>query len=78
MKEAISDADNKKFSEFSKKVKTSLEDKLRSNPTVLAKAEELRNLQNMKDVFAQIKPVVPTPTVEPEKEETPLVIPTED
>ena len=55
MKEAISAAENKKFSEFSKKVKTSLEDKLRDNPTIKGKGDELKNLQNMKDTFAKIK-----------------------
>ncbi len=54
MKEAITAAEEKRFSEFSKKVKTSLEDKLRDNPTINAKAEELKSLQNMKDTFAQI------------------------
>lgn len=67
VKEAISDAENKKFSEFSKKVKTSLEDKLRNNPVVKSKGDELKNLQKMKDTFAQIKKVEP----EIEPEETP-------
>lgn len=55
MREAISDAENKKFSEFSKKVKTSLEDKLRDNPIIKSKGDELKNLQNMRDNFAKIK-----------------------
>jgi len=54
VKEAISDADNKKFTEFSKKVRTSLEDKLRNNPTIKAKAEELKSYEKMNKVFAQI------------------------
>jgi len=54
MKEAITAAEEKKFTEFSKKVKTSLEDKLRNNPTLQSKAEELRKYQDMKDTFAQI------------------------
>jgi hypothetical protein len=55
MKEALTDIEQKKFSEFSKKVKTSLEDKLRNNPTIKAKGEELKNLSKMKDTFASIK-----------------------
>ena len=55
MKEAISDIENKEFSKFSKKVKTSLEDKLRDNPTIKSKGDELSKLQSMKDTFAQIK-----------------------
>ena len=54
MKEAISDAENKRFSEFSKKAKTSLEDKLRSNPTIQSKGEELKKLQSMKNTFAKV------------------------
>jgi len=60
MKEAISAAENKKFSEFSKKVKTSLEDKLRNNPTIKAKGDELRKMQSMKDTFAKISKSEPT------------------
>jgi len=62
MKEAISAAENKKFSEFSKKVKTSLEDKLRNNPTIKAKGDELRKMQSMKDTFAKISKSEPTDT----------------
>jgi hypothetical protein len=54
MKEVLSDVEQKKFSEFSKKVKTSLEDKLRNNPVVTAKANELEKLSKMKDTFASI------------------------
>jgi hypothetical protein len=54
MKEVLSDVEQKKFSEFSKKVKTSLEDKLRNNPVVTAKADELGKLSKMKDTFASI------------------------
>jgi hypothetical protein len=54
MKEAITAAEEKKFSEFSKKVKTSLEDKLRNNKTIQDKAEELKNYENMKSIFAQV------------------------
>lgn len=82
MKEAISDAENKKFSEFSKKVKTSLEDKLRNNPVIKAKGDELKNLQKMKDTFAQIKtkeePKAEEPIETPEApEETPAEVPAE-
>jgi hypothetical protein len=69
--EAISDIENKKFTEFSKKVKTSLEDKLRNNPTITAKGEELEKLQSMKNTFAKISnPTTKTPEV---KVETPKV-----
>jgi len=67
--EAISDIENKKFSEFSKKVKISLEDKLRNNPTIKSKGEEISKLQKMKDTFAQIKGKEET-KVEPKKEES--------
>lgn len=81
MKEAISDAENKKFSEFAKKTKTSLEDKLRNNPTIKAKGEELRNLQKMRDTFAQIKKpgadVAPIETPVETPAEEPAATPTE-
>jgi len=54
MKEAITAAEEKKFSEFSKKVKTSLEDKLRNNKIIQDKTEELKNYENMKSIFAQV------------------------
>lgn len=59
VKEAISDVENKKFSEFSKKVMTSLKDKLRDNPTIKAKGEELKSFEKMKDTFAEIKKETP-------------------
>ena len=52
--EAISNAEKKEFSKFADKVRTSLEDKLRNNPIIRKKGEELKSLQNMKDTFAQI------------------------
>jgi len=52
--EAISHAEKKEFSKFADKVKTSLEDKLRNNPTIQKKGDELKSLQKMKDTFAQI------------------------
>jgi len=55
MKEAITAAEEKRFSDFSKKIKTSLEDKLRNNEVIKSKADELSNFQNMKDVFSQIE-----------------------
>ena len=55
LEEIITDVENKKFSEFSKKVKISLEDKLRDNPIINKKAEELSRLQSMKDTFASIE-----------------------
>jgi flagellar motor switch protein FliM len=54
MKEAITAAEEKKFSEFSKKVKTSLEDKLRDNITIQNKSSELKNYEDMRDTFSQI------------------------
>jgi len=53
--EAISDIENKRFSDFAQKVRVSLEDKLRNNPTIQAKGAELKSFENMKDLFAQIK-----------------------
>ena len=69
--EAISHAEKKEFSKFADKVKTSLEDKLRNNPKIKSKGDELKNYQNMKDTFTQIKgkeetKEVPTPEEEPE------------
>lgn len=55
VKEAISNAEKKEFSKFADKVKTSLEDKLRNNPTIKAKGDELKSLQKMKDTFAKIE-----------------------
>jgi hypothetical protein len=54
MKEAIGAAEQNKFSEFSKKVKTSLEDKLRSHPKIVSNADKIRDLEKMKDTFSQI------------------------
>ena len=76
VKEAISDVENKKFTDFSKKVKTSLEDKLRNNPTIKSKGEELNKLQSMKDTFAKISEPKATPTTEPVVEPTPAPEPT--
>ena len=52
--EAISNAEKKEFSKFADKVRTSLEDKLRNNPIIQKKGNELKSLQKMKDTFAQI------------------------
>ena len=60
MREVISAAEAGKFSEFSDKVKTSLEDKLRNNPTIVQKSAEFQNLTKMKDIFSQIKPTEDT------------------
>jgi hypothetical protein len=62
MKEVLSDVEQKRFSEFSKKVKTSLEDKLRNNPVIKSKSEELQKLSNMKDTFASIDNTKPAET----------------
>jgi len=83
VEEAISDVEQKKFSDFSKKVKTSLEDKLRNNPTIKDKGSELQKLQSMKDTFAKIsEPKTPAAPAEaaPEVTETPTTpeTPTED
>jgi len=55
MKEAITLAQEKKFTEFNKLIKTSLEDKLRNNPIIQQKADEVKTYQQMKDIFSQIK-----------------------
>lgn len=55
LKEVISDLEQEKFSDFSAKVKTSLEDKLRNNPVVKDKGNELKKLQSIKDTFAMIR-----------------------
>lgn len=71
VKEAISDAEAKKFSAFTAKVKTSLEDKLRNNPTIKAKSNELKDLENMKNIFAKISTKEePTISQEPSTQET--------
>jgi len=72
--EAISHAEKKEFSKFADKVKTSLEDKLRNNPIIQKKSNELKNLQKMKDTFAQIEkikkePVEPAEPTEPQEEQ---------
>jgi hypothetical protein len=54
MKEAIGDAENNKFSEFSKKIKTSLEDKLRNHPKIKSSGDDIKKLSKMKDAFAKI------------------------
>jgi len=73
--EVIDLANDKKFSEFSKAVKQTLDDKLRNHPTIVAKAAELETFQKAKETFAQIsEPVEETPVeteVETPVEETP-------
>jgi len=53
IKEVIDYADQKEFSKFADKVKTSLEDKLRNNPKIKDGAKELEKIQKMKDAFAK-------------------------
>lgn len=55
MKEAITAAEETKFSEFSKNVKDSLESKFRDNQTIKSNADKLTYLDNMKNIFSQIK-----------------------
>lgn len=57
MNEMLSNVERKEFTEFSKKVQVSLEDKLRNNPVIKAKAMEIKNFQDMQDKFAEIKSV---------------------
>jgi len=57
MKEVITMADENRFSDFTKKVKSSLEDKLRDNPTIRAKGEELQKLQAMRKNFSKVTDV---------------------
>ena len=72
MNEAIGDAEDNKFSDFSKKVKTSLEDKLRSNQKMKDTTDKIADMKRMKDTFTQI-----TKTTEPVKVEPaePVVTP---
>jgi c-di-AMP phosphodiesterase-like protein len=67
IKEVISAVENKKFSEFSKKVKTSLEDKLRNNNKIKDAGDELLKMQKMKDTFAKIQDNNTEVTPEPEE-----------
>jgi hypothetical protein len=73
MKEAITAAEQKKFSEFSKKVKTSLEDKLRNHPKVKSAQASIEDMESIKAKFAEIEKsnmtkTEPTDTDTPEKE----------
>ena len=54
MIEAISAAEENKFSEFSKKVKTSLDDKLRNNPKMKSQMDKYKSLEGVKNAFAKI------------------------
>ena len=54
IKEVIDYADQKEFSKFADKVKTSLEDKLRNNPKIKDGAKELEKIQKMKEKFVYI------------------------
>ena len=54
MKEAITDVEQNKFSEFSKKIKTSLEDKLRNNPTMKAQQDKFKHIEDIKNAFKAI------------------------
>lgn len=72
--EVIDLANDKKFSEFSKAVKKTLDDKLRNHPTIVAQAAELDKFKNAKEIFAKISEPEPTeePEIEPvEPEKTP-------
>lgn len=78
MKEVIDLAADDKFSEFSKNIKQSLEDKLRNNPTIKANGDKLNKFTDMADKFKEIatKETVPTEPVEPTEPSEP-VVPTE-
>lgn len=54
MKEVIDLAADSQFSQFSKKVKQSLEDKLKNHPTVKATNAQKDSFAKMRDQFAQI------------------------
>lgn len=69
IKEVINHAEQKEFSKFADKVKTSLEDKLRNNDKIKSAGQELLKLQAMKTNFAKVSddtpPSVPTAPTEP-------------
>ena len=69
MIEAISAAEENKFSEFSKKVKTSLDDKLRNNPKMKSQMDNYKSLEGVKNAFAKIANDQEPET--PEETETP-------
>lgn len=72
MKEVIDLAADSQFSQFSKKVKQSLEDKLRNHPTVKANDAKLKSFEDMKNQFAMIKkPSTDIETIEVPSEEVP-------
>ena len=77
MNEVITDVENNKFSDFSAKVKKSLEDKLANNPKVQSAADKINKLDNINKLFKQIqgddKPVTPDngDTVEPQDHSEP-------
>lgn len=54
MEEVIDLAADSQFSQFSKKVKQSLEDKLRNHPVVKGNNDKLKSFEDMKKQFAQI------------------------
>ena len=64
MKEVIDLAANSEFSKFSKKVKQSLEDKLRDHPSVKDMSTKKTNFEQMKDQFSKIADI--TNPTEPE------------
>lgn len=73
MEEVIDLASNSEFSNFSKKVKQSLEDKLRNNATMKDNASKLNKFTDMADKFKEIAgvtDVAPTNN-EPEQEPAP-------
>lgn len=55
MREALDALEQGKFSEFSKKVKASLDDKIRNNPVIRNNAEKYKELSNIKDIFANME-----------------------
>ncbi len=68
--EVIDLANDKKFSEFSKKVKTMLNDKIRSNPDLKDKLNKIDKFNHMKDEFEKALDE-PKVKVEPTEPETP-------
>lgn len=74
MEEVIDLASNSEFSNFSKKVKQSLEDKLRNNATIKDNASKTDKFTDMANKFKEIAGVGKT-EVEPVKTEEPAPAP---
>ena len=77
LNELIDDVEDKKYIEFAKKAKKSLEDKIRNNPKITKSKAELDRLNSLKDAFVALQKDKKVTPEEPKEEPTDIEEPTE-